>query len=91
MHHIAEDGRLARRQIGEPSRVSELGDQTLGLKVGQRFVDGGEQGRIVGEADITTIGTDRVIVSGWLELVFGMSGSIGVEPRLQRSTAGAPI
>ena len=49
---VAEDRGFYRRQIGEAGRLGEVGYGSCGLQIGERPVDGDDERRIAGEADI---------------------------------------
>ena len=43
---VAEDRRLARRQVGKPGSLGEPGDGACALQIGERLVDRGKQRRV---------------------------------------------
>ena len=61
---VAEDRGFDRRQISEAGRLGEVGDGSCRLQIGKRLVDRIDEGGIAGEADITPVDADGIIVSG---------------------------
>ncbi len=61
---VAENRRLDGRQIGEAGGLREVGYGSRRLQIGECLVDGDDERRIAGEADITPINADGIIVTG---------------------------
>src|SRR3954468_11570061 len=76
---VTEDRRFYGRQISEVGRLREVGYGSRRLQIGERLVDGGAELRISGEADITPINADRIIVAGCGEPGIGMGGAVGIQ------------
>src|SRR3954447_17415040 len=73
---VTEDRRFYGRQISEAGCLREVGHGSRRLQIGERLVDGGDERRIAGEADITPINADRIIITGCGEPGIGMGGAV---------------